>query len=231
MIHRESGVLCDATSLALNVFDISEGDAIRRERWAGTTNHWKDIVKGGCRFQEEESGHHERKEKEWPGRIVKASQPVRFLLKGAARVSAMGRQEGNHMLGEGMQQHSASVREDGPRGQSLDPCPPHTNPIVGLHGIHSSPLVTQVTVACSPRAVGQFWGTLDHRGEKNGCVRNWLPLCPSGRALSPSSGGRPAAAGLVGVLHQCSSQILDRVMCLSAFFSIQQPVPRARRPG
>lgn len=126
----------------------------------------------GCGFQEEESGHREREEKEWPGRIVKASQPQ----EGAARVSAMGRQEGNHMLGEGMQQHSASVREDGPRGQSLDPCPPHTSPIVGLHGIHSSPLVTQATVACSPRAVGQFWGTLDHRGEKNGCARSWLPF-------------------------------------------------------
>lgn len=25
MIHRESGVLCDATSLALNVFDILKG--------------------------------------------------------------------------------------------------------------------------------------------------------------------------------------------------------------
>lgn len=65
MIHRESGVLCDATSLALNVFDILKCDAIRREGDTAT-NHWVGIAKG-LDFRQKDSDHQEKEEKTGPG--------------------------------------------------------------------------------------------------------------------------------------------------------------------
>lgn len=71
MIHRDSGVLCDATSLALNVFDILKGDAIRGEGWT-RTNHWINVVQR-CGLQEEDSNHQEKEEKSCPGGWSKQS--------------------------------------------------------------------------------------------------------------------------------------------------------------
>lgn len=44
MIQRESGVLCDATSLALNVFDILKDGAIVEGKGGKRWNHSINVV-------------------------------------------------------------------------------------------------------------------------------------------------------------------------------------------
>ena len=71
-----------------------------------------------------------------------SSQPLTaFLLKRSGHSVGYGRKSSDHMLGREGMQHNASVREDGPRGQSLDPCPPPHTQIPSLVDTVSNLLV------------------------------------------------------------------------------------------
>lgn len=72
MIQRESGVLCDATSLALNVFDILKGDAIRGKKTEDGDESLGRYCQR-CGFQEKDSDHEENEEKSGPGGWSKQS--------------------------------------------------------------------------------------------------------------------------------------------------------------
>ena len=207
MIQRESGVLCDATSLALNVFDILKCDAIRRRGWTGT-NHLMIITKGVVFRKKTAITSKGKKRVARKNGQSKSASCVPVKKERPQCRSAMGdRRAITCSGGKGCSAAPASEKtghEDNP----WTPAHPHTQKS-HRWSKHSLP----------PAPLGQFWGTLGPPGK--GLHQS---------QLLPSSCGRPAG---VGVLHRCSSQILDRVMCLSNLFSIQQPVPRSltHRPG
>lgn len=178
MIHRESGVLCDATSLALNVFDILEGDAIRRQGRRTRTSHWIVVVKD-VDFKIVIIKEYEKK------RVTRedgpSSQPIAFQLKGSGQSVGYGKTGKQSHAREGRdaaQRQRQRRRADGPRGQSLDPCPPHTEvPSLACSYTASILLSPSATVVCPPGPWGNAGEPWDH-GEKTASGESfWSCLC------------------------------------------------------